>query len=336
MLCLSGSTVSTGMIDTTKDTIDAAKEAKEIAEFVYDLLSLKVWDGDWKVADDEGEPVKHWTKNNRIRAWINITGFRNESVINGTRYVNGSAKDHAIIKRYAKYSMGKGEKKTSFTSTLTVTDSVGINGTKTTAVQKSVLNYKKRVCSFGICRWVAKTTSLTADVTVNAPENLTTRIPNVTVNILVYNRSVAPVTYIYVPIEHCPSMKDVMIVNYTYNGSTVHRYDQVGEVRKNSLGAEYVQFIDGGWYPLWIKDTNQTKIDHCGRLVTVFDPNFNISLLNISLHTPYETKYIENVTMKVISGNVRIPISFIKIVLLLIGSSVGLIIIWRVAKRALF
>ena len=336
IMLISANVAAVGIVDTVKDTTNTVKEVSEVAKFVYDLLSTKLWAGDWKVANDEGNPVKNVKKSDgkRIHSWIDITGFRNESVINGTRYVNGSAKDHAIVKREAKCKLKSGERKISFNTTTSITNDCNT----TTVVQKSILKYETWVCIIADdWMWITQDPEeLTVSTTVKSPETFTTKIPNVTANILVYNRSVAPVTYIYVPNENHSSMKDVMIVNCTYNGSSVCRYDQVGEVLENSRGAEYVQFIDDGWYPLWIKDDNQTEIDHCGRMVTIFDPNFDMSLLNISLHTPYETKYIENFTMKAISGKVIIPMPFIKIILLLIGSVVGLIIIWRVAKRALF
>lgn len=126
-----------------------------------------------------------------------------------------------------------------------------------------------------------------------------------------------------------------MISRVSYNGSNVSRYDQVGWVMENDRGTEHVEFVDGGTNPLWCKDDNQSVIDHCGRLVTVFDPDFNESLLNISLHTPYETRYITNYSTDIVTGNGKVNIPLAKIILLLIGSAMTIMLLVKVIKRAL-
>ena len=330
IMILSTNAATAGIVDTTKDTIDAVKAAKEVADFVYDLVTQKCWDEDWKVADDEGEPVKNWDSSTRIHAWVNITGFRNESMINGTRYVNGSAKDFAIVKRGAKYTLKDEEKFTSLISTLIVSDKIPVNGTNVTiAIQKSTLKYKAKKKLFGIYKWIPKTETHTVSETVCSPKNFTTRISNVTALVTFYNRTISPVTHVYVPNENHSSMKDVLIVRYRYNGSNVTRYDQVGWVMKNSLGAEFVEFVDAGMYPTWVTDENQSVINHCGQIVTVSDPKFNISLLNVSLHTPYETRYISDYSLVVVDDTVILHVPIIKSLILVIASVFTLITIWR-------
>lgn len=317
LLIVSIPSVEAGVIDDAK-----------VVEFVTDLFGRSYWDGDWRIASDHGKPIKNVKSSGHIRAWIDIIGFRNESIIDGVRYVNGSAKDFAIVKRDAWHTSVDGVV-VSFTSTYNIAD---YNNT-TTATQSTTFHWKYKKCA--LCGWTHVYEYLTVSHTAESPENFTTRIPDVCVYVKSYNRTVAPVTYIYVPIENTSSMKDVMISRVSYNGSTVSRYDQVGWVMKNDRGTEYVEFVDDGVSPLWCKEDNQSLIAHCGRLVTVFDLDFNESLLNVSLHTPYETRYITNYSTDIVTGNGKVNIPLVKIILLLIGSAMVIIILLKVVKRAL-
>lgn len=305
-------------------------EDAKMVKFVTDLLGREYWDGDWIIASEQGTPAKSVKSSGHIRAWIDIIGFENESVINGTRYVNGTAKDFAIVKRNAWHTSVSG-KVVSFTSTYHITDSDNM----TTAAQNTSFHWKKKICGMFGCYWKHYHESLTVSHTVESPENFTTRIPDVCVHIKSYNRTFNPATYIYIPPEAHTSMKDVMISRVRYNGSNISRYDQVGWVMKNDRGTEHVEFVDDGISPSWCKDENQSVIDHCGRLVTIFDPDFNESLLNISLHTPYETRYITNYSTDIVTGNAKVNIPLVKIILLLIGSAMAIIILTKVIKRAL-
>lgn len=322
---------SAGVQDATGDAITAAKHAAEITKFVHDTLTTKAWIGDWSVADRLGTKQNRLSRNGHIRGRITIVGFRNESVINGTRYVDGNAKEFAIVKKQAYHRPVNGVVK-SFKSTYHIFD----HGNNTTAVQRTKFHWRYHVDTLLGGYWKDVHESLRVSHTVESPKNFTTRIPDITVQIVSYTRNVSPVTYIYVPIENDPLMKDVVIVNVSYNGSSVHRYDQVGMVQANRRGTEYVNFTDDGWYPFWTKDAEQSVIDHCGRAVTVFDPNFNISMLNISVHTPYETKNIENFTVRAVSEDVKISTPVLKILLVFIGSMIGLVIIGKVITRNIF
>lgn len=309
-----------------------------VGEFVMDLLGREYWDGDWSIADKHGTPIKRWETSATISAWIDIIGFREESMINGTRYVNGSARDFAIIRRYAKYHTPEGCRAVSFKSRLvSVVDYQWDDGSITTeATQESIFIYEEKVCH-GIppkCKWVPRSDRLVVSYMTAAPNEFTTRIPVVYVHIKSYNRTVAPVTYIYVPIENHSSMKNVMISRVSYNGSTISRHDQVGWVMKNDRGTEYVEFVDDGKQPVWHKnDDDQSEIDHHGRYVTIFDPHFNISKLNISLHTPYETRYVTNYSTDIVTGHAKINIPILKVFLLLIGSFIVIVMILKVVKR---
>jgi len=300
-------------------------------EFIINWLGREYWDGDWSVADKIGNPVKNVKSSGHIRGWIDIVGFRNMSVIDGVCYVNGTPASFAIVKRDAWHTTVDGVV-VSFTSTSSVDDHYNY----TTAAQHTIFHWKYEVCPLlGPCYWVHVWEYLTVSYTVDSPKTFTTRIPDVCVYIKSHNRTVAPVTYIYVPVENHSSMEDVMISRVCYNGSTVSRHDQVGWVMKNNRGTEHVEFVDDGKHPSWCKDDDQSEIDHCGRLVTIFDPDFNMSLLNISLHTPYETRYVTNYSTDIVTSHVKINIPLLKVIMLLVGSFMVIILIVKVIKRVL-
>lgn len=336
MLLVTTATATTGNKDITnaiENTTQAIEDATEAVQFILELFERKVWAGDWSVADDEGTPEKDWKSSGGISAWIDITGFRNMSIIDNVSYVNGSPCDNAIVKRGAKYS-GIDGTMTSFKSTCTITD-CNITNT-TTATQKTTLKWKE--ChtvhtttessrDYTVCNSYTKT--LKVSCTVDSPNNFTTRIPDLNISVTKYNRSISPMATVYIMNENHSSMKHVVIVNITYNGSSVCRYDQIGEVTENDRGAEYVLFVDDGRYPLWITDENQTQIWNRGDLVIIPGANFNISLLNISLQTPYETKYITNFTIIEESECVKLPIVLIKIILLAGGAIYVTVLMWR-------
>ena len=317
-----------------------AEDAKA-AKFVTDLFGREYWDGDWSVADKHGTPIKDIQTTDNSWAWVDIVGFENMSIIDGVRYVNGTPRSFAIIKYDSGYSVPEDCEFVSYDVTINVIDTEwDIKNDTTKAIMHTKFVYKEWICYFIVgfgefCYWQFYTEEIITIYTVDSPEIFTTKIPDVFVHIKSHNRTVAPVTYIYVPVENHSSMKDVMISRVRYNGSTVSRYDQVGWVMHNDRGTEYVEFVDDGNHPVWCKDDDQSEIDHCGRLVTIFDPDFNMSLLNISLHTPYETLYVTNYSTDIVTSNVKINIPLLKVIMLLVGSFMVIILIVKVIKRVL-
>jgi hypothetical protein len=136
---------------TSVSAIDATTD-DEIIDYLSDLPNQEYFDGDWDIASEEGTPVIIWKDNCygadecviTISAWIDIIGFRNESIINGTRYINGSGKDFVIVRRGAEYHTPGDCVFVSFKSELFIYDVQWIDGTwSTEAVQVSTFVYKE-------------------------------------------------------------------------------------------------------------------------------------------------------------------------------------------------
>lgn len=330
MLLCTSQPVECGIVDDAK-----------IVKFVTDLFDREYWDGDWEIASDHGKPAKDIKRTDNSWAWIDIVGFENESIIDGVRYVNGTPRSFAIVKYDSGYSVPTNHVFVSYDVEVKIIDTEWNHKNDTTeAIIHTKFVHKYWFCEppacdecDPICYWIFVTECLTISSIADSPETFTTRIPDVPVHITSCNRSVNPVTYIYIPTENDTSMKDVMISRVHYNGSNIARYDQTGWVMKNSKGTEYVEFVDDGTLPSWVKDDKQSVIDHCGRFVTVFGRDFNISLLNVSLHTPYETWYVTNYTIDEVEDNAKVNVPLLKVILLIAGFIAAFIAVVGVIKR---
>lgn len=247
----------------------------------FEINNETFFDGDWSVAADTGTPIKNWKHSTHISAWINITGFRNESIINETRHVNGSAKDFAIVKKFAKYQMGHRERKVSFKSTCSISDSYVLNKTNTTtATQTSTLVYQvKKPRLLGGYKWVTQTPEkLTVSCTVESPETFNNTITDMKIIITSYNNSVTPYTLIYIP-YHWKIIKETV----EYKNNITHYKNKTGWVTTNSMGAEHVRFLNN---TLHIEDPTFT-VTRCAEYYVINEAPLNWSLLNISVFTPY-------------------------------------------------
>lgn len=300
ILLLATSTLqaSAGIGDDIKD--------KAISAFVEKLLSQKCWDGDWNVANKHGKPAKSVKKDGHIRAWIDIVGFREESILNGTHYVNGSAKDFAIVKREEWHTPVNGQV-VSFRTTYNVFDS----GDYTIATTTTMFYWRYKVKTLIGYKWVnVYEGPLTVSSTVLSPERFTGRLENVTAKVQVHNRSTNSVAYLSIPMTD-----NLTMVQVTYNGSTVSRHDQLGRVIHNEKGTELVNFTRED-LPTWIKDVDQSVIDHQGRYITILDDDFNASLLDIVLISPYETLSVTDYEIVEVDDRVHMPITLLKVVAL--------------------
>lgn len=309
----------------------ASNSDVEIIEYLSDLPNQEYWNGDWSIANEEGTPVKIVRSNAHIRGWIDIIGFREMCVINGTEYVNGSAKDFAIVKRDTWHTPVDGAV-VSFTSSSAIVDEHGV----TTAIQYTSFHWKYKVCTIYGCKWKHVYESQTISYSTPSPERYDTRIQDVPIYITVCNRSFQPVSHILIPETTASSMVGVMDVMVSYNGSNVSRYDQMGFVVNNSRETEYVEFVPFD-DPTWVVDENQTVVNHFLGAATVHDPDFNVSKLQIRMRTPYETRNATNYTITQIEEDAPIELNVLlmRVSALICGSIIVIFMFVGVATRAL-
>jgi len=239
----------------------------------FNIVNEKVFDGDWSVADHDGNPVKVVRSNQHIRGWIDIIGFREMCLINETMYVNGSPKDFAIVRRKAWHTPVNG-KVVSFTSTYGITD----EGNMTTASQTTNFHWKKKKCGVWGCHWVYHQESQMISYSTKSPEVFDNSINDYEITITSYNNSVTPYTLIWVP-----NRWNIVKHRVNYKNDTALWYNLTGLVDKNSRGTEHVKFFDTTGYSI---DVNKT-IARRGGFFVINEAPLNWSLLNISVFTPY-------------------------------------------------
>lgn len=244
----------------------------------FEVLNETFFDGDWSIADAEGTPNKNVKSDGHIRGWIDIIGFKNMSHIDGVNYVNGSAREFAIVKRNAWYTNVPGTV-VSFKSICSVidTDYVYENDT-TSAVQYTHLHWKKKVCGLFGCDWVHYHEYLTVSYTTNSPITFNNTIDGGTVIITSYNNSVTPYTIIYIH-----DRDNIIKTTIEYKNNVAKRCNRTGWVTINDRGTEHVEFMSNEWY---IPDSNNT-ITRISEYYVINEAPLNWPLLNISVFTPY-------------------------------------------------
>jgi hypothetical protein len=242
----------------------------------FNILEEKVFDGDWCVADKCGTPIKDVKTSQHIRGWIDIIGFRNETIIDDTRYVNGSAKDFAIVGRDAWHTPVKG-KTVSFISTYYISDS----GNTTTATQNTTFHWKYKKCTLIGCHWVHVWEYLHIASIVDSPETFNNSVDDYEITITSYNNSVTPYTLIYVP-----QRENIIKQSVYYKNDTASWYNFTGLVKENNRGTEHVRFLNKTGFSI---DENET-ITRRGGYFVINEAPLNWSLLDISVFTPYIEK----------------------------------------------
>ena len=248
---------------------------------IFEIKDETFFDGDWCVADAHGTPIKDVRTNHaHIHGWIDIVGFRNMSVINGTRYVNGTPSSFVIAKRGAWYEVPEGAVFVSFENIYSAFDTYDQNkNITTTASQETIFKWKRWVCVAGIgCYWAKHTEYLTVSDTVDSPYIFNNNIDNYTIVITSYNNSVTPYTLIYVPYR-----LNIIKETVEYKNNNTQCHNKTGWVTTNSKGTEHVRFLNK---TLRVEDPTHT-ITRRSEYYVINEAPLDWELLNISVHTPY-------------------------------------------------
>ena len=239
----------------------------------FNILDDKVFDEEWSVADRVGNPVKDVKSSQHIRGWIDIVGFREMCIINGTMYVNGSPMDFAIVKRRAWHTPVNG-KVVSFTSTYHLADC----GYMTTATQSILFHWKYKKCSVFGCHWVHVYEHQKIKYSTISPETFNNSIDDYEITITSYNNSVTPYTLIWIP-----NRWNIVKHSVNYKNDTASWYNLTGLVGKNDRGTEHVEFFNTTGYTIDVNNTIAIR----GGFFVINEAPLNWSLLDISVFTPY-------------------------------------------------
>lgn len=311
-------------------TVGAIINDDDIMEYLGDLPNQEYWEGDWSIVDKVGTPIKNIKSSRHIRGWIDIVGFEDMAVVNGTEYVNGTPADLAFVECKAWHTPVDG-KVVSFTSSSWTYDYEG----NTTAVQHTVFNWKYKVCGLYGCHWVYVQEIQTITHTTKSPIVFDLKIQDVPIRVVVCNQSFQPVTQILIPDAESPMMDGVIDVTISYNGSSTSRHDEIGFIVLNDRGTEYVEFVPFD-DPTWTDDVDQTTVSHFLMAATVRGSNFNTSNLTTQLRTPYENRNVTNYTIiEMDQTSISPNVPLMKVFALLIGSIMVVLMVVGVIPRVL-
>ena len=253
----------------------------------FNVLEEKVFDGDWAISDKHGTPIKNIERTDNSWAWIYIVGFENESIVDNTRYVNGTPRSFAIVKYDSGYSVPEDCVFVSYDVTLKIIDTEWDYKNDTTkAILHTKFVYKEWVCetgAYGIvdCWWVFYKEEITTSCTVDSPETFNNSIDDYEITITSYNNSVTPYTLIYVP-----TRDNIIKQSVYYKNDTASWYNLTGLVKENYRGTEHVRFLNKTGFTI---DENET-ITRRAEYFVINEAPLNWSLLDISVFTPYIEK----------------------------------------------
>lgn len=246
----------------------------------FNIIYEEVFDGDWTIADKHGKQTKDIKTTDNSWAWVCIVGFENESIINRTRYVNGTPRSFAIVKYDSGYSVPEDCVFVSYDVELKVVDTEWDHTIGTTeAILHTKFVYKERVCSIlGGCHWVFYREEITTSSIVESPETFNNSIDDYEITITSYNNSVGPYTLIYVP-----QRENIIKHSVYYKNGTASWYNLTGLVKENHLGTEYVRFLNETGF---VTDESKT-ITRRAEYFVINEAPLNWSMLDIHVYTPY-------------------------------------------------
>ncbi len=263
----------------------------------FDIKNESFFDGDWEIASEHGNPVKNVKSNAHIRAWIDIIGFDNESIINGTRYVNGSPKDFAIVRRDAWHTSVSGVV-VSFTTTYA---GVYDGNNTTTASQTTNFHWKYKVHTLYGSHWRhVYEGPLTVSYTAESPETFNNAIDGYEITIVSYNNSVTPYTLICTP-----DRWNIIKTTIEYKNNLTHWHNQTGWVAVNDRKTEHVEFLNASQC---IADSANMLTRRAGYTV-INEAPLNWSLLDICVYTPYATHQNPALNITVINSK---PLDYVQ------------------------
>ncbi len=295
--------------------------ANQTFDDIFDILNYTVWTGNWSDLLNTQKPDKTTHTQDHLHGWLDITGFQKEILYNGKKYVYGDplpenvTKHDYYLKKYPtgvhhktrevhglvvveydtwhskwqtprrkRHKVTNVYKVTNFNRTLELTQ----NETHITATLNVYMRwwYYHKVIGDFYC--IRHDEYLTLTDTIEKPETYPYTIWNITGEITEHYNNITPYTTI-----HIPQQDSVVFTNITYNGSSALRVDTLGII-VNDSGYKRVNFIENSTF--WKVDSNQSIIGAGGLDAVVYEAPINLSLLNVSISSPYETHYVTNFT----------------------------------------
>jgi hypothetical protein len=235
------------------------------------------------------KPLKYaenWQNKGRFtEATLSIEGFKGISEIDGIEYINGSAKDNAIV-HYATRNtalLGAGQ-----TSELSFDEN---NNNLTVLLTVKTSYYVKKSSTIrvkGISISIPSISTESETEIFSATSSVPVRFPKITeasANITYYNNSYNPHTTVYLT-----NIPGIVKENFQYDGSTATHFKLIGWKTSKANGVEYTNFSRVN---TWKFEGDQ--LSGSGNQLYI-KGKFQPGKLNITVTTPYDSMKVTDYT----------------------------------------
>ena len=287
---------------------------------IFDILDEQTFSGDWNISINYHTPSQTNQSYQHIRGWIDIVGFRDTTKIGNISYINGSGTPEPIVE-YAVWDEGLVWNDN--LDWIRITDErVITNGNITTAEIDIYLKWHRSTRKSGTIKtlfgskpftWIKKDyyheyTTFTSSVPTPQP------YPAITVPecyITIYNNSFNPHIEVYVPLNEI-----ILETEYRYGNDSIVRYSMIGLAETGAVNLIKTH--------QWSKPTdNLCFIKDMMIIKNTNTSQFNISDLDVTISSPYESVHFTNLSYNVteithIPGKEFHPFFYYFVVILLI------------------
>lgn len=280
-------------------------------ESIFDVLEERFFDDDWSNVTSGGTPEKNVYWEGHIKCWIDITRFKNVSIIDGCEYVSGTPCDNVIIQYDAWHTFIH-----LWDLGLCFNDNVDHlltdvrcfeDGGDVVAVLDVELMWHSTSAD-GDKDYVIETVTIsTREI---APAVFNNTIKSTIAEITCYNNTFSPYTNIIVLTQD-----NIISTTFTYKNNTAKRFHSMGWITNNSNGNEHVEFLNKSF---WLEDDDQNVIRHHGDQCIINEAPLNLSELQITISSPYTTKNVTDYNVTMINSKPSDYIQFKMIMILLI------------------
>ena len=279
---------------------------------IFCILNESVWTGDWDDMKNPHKPQKNVIREKHTYGWMDITGYDREVMVDNITFVCGEPlqKNYNKLEVLPLYPFSKHYKRmiidgvvifydswhakfypknkrvmnvTDFSRTL----SVSKNHTHISAKLKIEMVWWQTYCRKGSSVIITTRETIILRDSIERPLVYPALVENNTIDITEYENNISNYSLIKIPRQD-----GVVFTNFSYKDHSVLRVNKLGIIREGVDGNLTLQFLNDT--QAWIVDANQSVIGSHDGGVVIHETPVNLSLLNVTLSSPYESLTINN------------------------------------------
>lgn len=243
---------------------------------------------------DPVSPEINMQHSNHIYAWVDIVGFKNMTYKDGVYYIPGSPENNAMIytDKYETTPMWN-------CGVDSFTDKIAVHSNDTHLIvdyRVDLTWHESKLKLFPHKR--IKKTYFNEHIIISDAEPLpkiydNSNIDNTQLIVTVYNNSVSPKTTVH--INNIPD--DTLSLNYSYGNDTLTHYLYSAQ---NEYTSKNIPYMNLSSVDIWDDNGNLSRY---GDIVVIPDSDFRLDYLNVTIQSPYESHWIQNVTITNVTWN---------------------------------